>query len=52
MRIKASKLLAAGRAVPLTLVVPRESRGEKPVTATPAAGGAGKVQVSDELVEP
>ncbi len=37
---------------PLNLVLPKESQGEKPVTATTAAEGAGKVQVYDELVEP
>ena len=45
-------LLAAVLAVILNLVLPKESQGEKPVTATTAAEGAGKVQVYDELVEP
>ena len=45
-------LLAAVLAVILNIVLPKESQGEKPVTATTAAEGAGKVQVYDELVEP
>ena len=45
-------LLAAVLAVILNLVLPKESQGEKPVTATTAAEGACKVQVYDELVEP
>ena len=45
-------LLAAVLAVILNLVLPKESQGEKPVTATTAAEGAGKVQVYDELGEP
>ena len=52
MTITLLPLLAAVLAVSLNLVLPKESQGEKPVTATTAAEGAGKVQVYDELVAP